>query len=313
MIRLINHIDTLTSAIPVNLRYNSVKNYLENNLCIKVTGNIKTSDKIMICLHGMGGSKEGNYINSLTNWFMDEFKFNGCVIAPDMPGIGDSINTETFWGIQKNVADVYIDDIIRYIVSLNQINNRKIFLVGFSGSCGSIISYFTDDGSIISNNNANLITHTYLISPTGPFLDSLIWIRDNSIFNKYISLSHTMQQFKFILKKKKFNLLSRLNKDTFFDIMLSNIWINGNDEYKFNFGKEIEIKNCDIFLSKYDPITNYDITIKFLNSLNGVNIIESIFGGHIAFFNPLSKKKRYEKHIINSIKKYEQNSIKEIY
>ena len=299
MIKLINHIDTLTAAIPVNLKYNSLKHYLENNLCIKITGDIKSSDKIMICLHGMGGSKDANYINSLTNSFMDEF--NGCVIAPDMPGIGDSISTEIFWGIQKSVADVYIDDIIQYVVNLNQVNNRKIFLVGFSGGAGAIINYLTDDGTHISNKNANLVTYTYLISPAGPYVDCLIWIRDNSIFNKYISIFHTSQQFKFILKKKKFDLLLRLSKDTFFDIMLSNIWINGNDEYKFNFGKEI--KNCDIFLSKNDPVTNYDIVIDFFKSLTGVNIIETLFGGHVGFYNPLSKKKRYEKHIIKSIGK----------
>ena len=40
----------------------------------------------------MGGSKDANYINSLINNFMDEF--NCCVIAPDAPGIEDSIDTE---------------------------------------------------------------------------------------------------------------------------------------------------------------------------------------------------------------------------
>jgi pimeloyl-ACP methyl ester carboxylesterase len=236
MIKLINHIDTLTAAIPVKCRYDSKKHYLENKLCFKITGDIKSANKIMICLHGLGGSKDANYINSLTNSFMDEFK--GCVIASDMPGVGDSVNTEKIWGIQKDVADVYIDDIIQFIVKTNLINDRKIFLVGFSGGAGSIINYLTDDGSIISNKNIGLITHTYLISPAGPYVDCLIWIRDNSVFNKYIAIFHTSQQIKFILKNKKFDLFSRLNKDTFFDIMLSNIWVNGNDEYKFNFGKD---------------------------------------------------------------------------
>jgi predicted alpha/beta-fold hydrolase len=64
-----------------------------------------------------------------------------------------------------------------------------------------------------------------------------------------------------------------------------------------------KIKNCDVFLSKNDPVTNYDVVINFFKSLTGVNIVESLFGGHVGFFNPLSKKKRYEKHIINSISK----------
>ena len=296
LIRILNTIDTLTTAIPVNCNYPYDKVYLKNNLCFKIVGDIKSSKKILLCFHGMGGSKNANYINSMINSFMAEF--NGCVIAPDMPGIDDSINTEIFWGIQKKVADVYINDIIDYILKYNK--KAEIFAVGFSGGGGALINYLTDDGKLIKNKNKNHIKYSYLVSPCGPYIDSLIWIRDNSIFNSFISTYHSAQQFKFLLKKGNFKKLFKFNFSKLNDIVLSNIWANGNDEYKFNFGSNIN--NCDIFLSKNDPVTNYNVVMNFFSTLKGINIIETILGGHVGFYKIFSNKRRYEIHILNSIK-----------
>ena len=301
MLKLLNHIDTITSAIPVKCRYEEKKVFLKNHLCFKIIGDIN-SEKILICLHGMGGSKDANYINSLINCFMDEF--NGCVIAPDMPGVNDSINTEYFWGIQKKVADVYIDDILEYINFYNV--KAKIFIVGFSGGAGATINYLTDTGNIIKNTNKNLITHSYFVSPAGPYLNCLIYIRDKSIFNSYISLYHTGAQFRFLLNKGDFKMLSRFNKDRISDIVISSIWANGNDEYKFNFNSKVE--NCDVLISKHDPVTNYDTVIDFFSSLDGVNIIQYFLGGHVGFFDIFDKKRKYESYIINSIKDYDKTN-----
>jgi hypothetical protein len=93
---------------------------------------------------------------------------------------------------------------------------------------------------------------------------------------------------------------SKIVKDSDAVIVLSNIWANGNDEYKFNFGSMLN--NCDIFLSKNDPVTNYNIAIKFFNTLKGISVIETTFGGHVGFYNFFNKKRKYEIHILNSIK-----------
>jgi predicted alpha/beta-fold hydrolase len=298
MFKFLNHIDTVYAGLPVKCKYNHKIDYLENKLCLKIIGDIEKSEKVLICLHGIGGNKDSGYINSMINSFIDEFK-NDCIIAPDMPGINGSINTDKFWGVQKKVADIFIDDIISYVKNKNK--DIKIFIVAFSGSCGSLINYLTDDGNIIRNNNKDLIIHSYLISPTGPYLDCLLWIRDNSIFNSYISFFHTKQQILFLLKKKNFKKLFTLNKSILLDAILSNVWINGNDEYKFNFGKTV--KNCDIYLSKYDPITNYETVMNYFTSLKGINITEKILGGHVGFKNFFSKKRNHEIFVLNSIKK----------
>ena len=88
------------------------------------------------------------------------------------------------------------------------------------------------------------------------------------------------------------------------DIVLSNIWVNGNDEYKFNFNSKVN--NCDVILSTNDPVINYEIAIDFFSSLDGINIIESSLGGHVGFFNLFDKKRKYESYIINSIKDYDK-------
>jgi len=298
MIKFLNNIDTIISSFPVKRKYKSSKHYLDNNLCFNITGNLEKSDKIFICFHGLGGTKEAAYINSLTNSLMDEF--NCCVIAPDMPGVGDSVKTNFFWGIQKNLADVYIDNIIDFIISKNSIKNKQIFLIGHSGSCGSVLAYLLDNENTVSNKNLQNITYSYLISPGGSYLNSLIWIRDNSVFSSFVSLCFSYQKFKFLLRNKKFDYLKNISKDRIFDIVLSNLWVNGNSEYKHNFQKDI--KNCDVFLSINDPVTNYDIVADFLKKFPNINVVKNKFGGHVGFYNPLSSIRFHEKYIIESVK-----------
>jgi len=301
MIKFINHLDTLISAIPIKCKYQHVETYLENNLFLKIFGDIKKAKMIMICIHGMGGSSESAYITSMSNSLIDQFRGDICVITPDMPGTGRSINTEIIWGIQKNVADVYIDDIVKFVINSNSNNEKKIFLAGFSASCGSIVNYFTDDGTYISNKNSNLITYTYLTSPTGPYVDCLSWISHNSgFYGWFISAAHGITQLKFLIKNKNISRLKRIGLDRFYNVAISNIWANGNGEYKFNFGSSV--KNCDAILSKHDPIIHYDIVSNFLNSLNGINIKEMSTGGHVGFYDLLSDVRFHEKHIIESIK-----------
>lgn len=295
IINLISHLDTLLTVLPIKDKYASKKVYLDNKMCLKITGNLDNADKILICLHGMGGNKEATYNISLTNKFMDSFN-DACVIAPDMPGVGDSVFTEVIWGIQSDRADIFVDDIIDFILKNNKNKNRKIFAAGFSGAGGSLINYITDDGNCISNKNKDLINYYYLIMPAGPYFDSLKWIDENSIYNSWISLAHTITQINFIVKNKRFKNLLNINKNLFFRILESNTWINGYDEYKFNFNNK-NVKNCDAIISVADPIINYEITHNFYKSLDNINIVKYYFSGHIGYI------KKYEKYIINSIKK----------
>jgi predicted alpha/beta-fold hydrolase len=206
IIKFINYINTIIPAIPIKCKYEEKKYYLKNNLCFKLVGNIKNAKKILICLHGMGGSKDAPYVNLILNSFIDEFnEKESCVIAPDMPGINDSIHTEYIWGIQNNTHDVYLNDILDFI----KLNNKdaKIFIAGFSASCGVLINFLTDNGTIIKNTNKDLISYSFLVSPPGPFIDSLMWVRDNSVFKFYISFCHSAAQFKFLLHKANFKKL----------------------------------------------------------------------------------------------------------
>lgn len=301
MIKLLNHVDTLVSAIPVKPKFLERHVYLENKQHLKLVGNIKNADKIMICLHGMGGSSNSAYIVSMINSLVEQFGDNICLMAPDMPGTGKSINTKNIWGIQKDVADINIDLMVDYILKENDNPNRKIFATGFSGAGGSLIHYLTDNGGKISNKHKDLISYSYLVSPAGPYFDCLGWIRDNSgFYGWFISACHGFAQTKFLVKNKNISRLKRIGLDRFLNISICNIWANGNSEYKFGFGSTV--KNCDAILSKNDPIIDYDIVINFLKSVKGLNIKETRTGGHVGFYDIFSEVRFHEKHIIDSIK-----------
>lgn len=298
MIKFINHISTLLCAINVKEKHDFKKLYI-NNICVKYFGDIKKSKYVFICLHGMGGTKESNYINFLSNQLIDQYKKDISFITYDMPGVGESVKAKKFWGLQPHLADVHIDDIISWI--LNENKKTKIFIAGFSGSAGSLISYLTDDGTFIKTKNKDKISHSFLVSPGGSYIESLEWVNYNSLYAPYIAAYHTYSQINYLLKNYKFNQLFKFIKTggflLFKDIVLSNTLLEGSNEYQFNF--RAKIKNCDVILSKYDPITDYNIALKFFNTFDKVNIIEFNFGGHIGMLI----QKNFIKHVINTINK----------
>jgi predicted alpha/beta-fold hydrolase len=299
MIKFINHLSTLLCAINIKEKYDYKKTYF-NDICIKYFGDIKTSKHIFICLHGMGGGKESNYIKFLSNTLINEFGKDISFITYDMPGVGESVRSNNFWGLQTHLADVCIDDVISWVLNKNK--GANIFIAGFSGSAGSLINYLTDSGNVIKNINKDSITHSFLISPGGSYIESLEWTKYNSLYAPYIAIYHTCSQINYLLKNHEFIRLFNFIKSggfyIFKDIILSNILLEGNNEYQFNFGAKV--KNCDVIISKYDPITNYDIAIKFFNSLNKVNIFEFNFGGHVGVI----LQKQFGKHAINVINEY---------
>jgi len=298
MIKAINNINTIMAGlISVKEIYPFINVKLKNNFSIKIYGDIKKADKIMISLHGVGGEKNSNYNINFCNSYIDEFYEDGCFITFDMPGVGDNIDSKYFWGASIDSIDVNLDEVISYIHHNNA--KCKIFITAVSGSCYHLIAYFTDSENHIKNKFKDRINYTYLISPLVDFKESLDWAKENSPFISYISFYTTYSQTKFLIKNKNYKRLLNV-KDSIFNIKNSNLLINDNGSYTFNF--ENKINNCDVILSKNDTITNYDITIKFLNKFDKFNIIHYNLGGHVGFFNFNLKKRKHEEYIINSIK-----------
>lgn len=298
MIKLINNVNTIMAGlVSAEEEYSYEKIKLKNNFIINVYGNIKTASKIMISLHGVGGDKKSNYNINFCNSFMNEFKEESCFITFDMPGVGDNIDSNYYWGACTNSIDIKLDEIISYIHDNNPI--CKIFITAVSGSCYHLIAYFTDNGNYIKNKFKDRINYSYLISPLGDLIECLDWAHQNSLFSPYISFYTTYSQTKFLIKNKNYRCLLNV-KDSIFNIKNSNLLINDNGSYTFNF--ENKINNCDVILSKNDTITNYDITMKFLNKFDKFNIIHYNLGGHVGFFNFNLKKRKHEEYIINSIK-----------
>lgn len=298
MIKAINNINTIMAGLTsVKEEYECEKIKLKNNFNISVYGDIKSATKIMISLHGVGGDKKSNYNINFCNSFMNEFKEDACFITFDMPGVGDNIDSEYFWGACVDSIDIKLDEVLSYIDDNN--SKCKVFITAVSGSCYHLIAYFTDNKNYIKNNFKNRINYFYLVSPLGDLIECLDWAYDNSPFSSYISFYTTYSQAKFLIKNKNYKSLLNV-KDSIFNIKNSNLLINDNGSYTFNF--KDKIKNCDVILSKNDTITNYDITMKFLNKFDKFNIIHYNLGGHVGFFNFNLKKRKHEEHIINSIK-----------
>ena len=298
MIKAFNNINTLMAGlIFFKEKYASNIIKLENDFNINVYGDIKTADKIIISLHGVGGDKKSYHNISFCNSFMDEFKNDGAYITFDMPGVGDNIDSNYYWGASIDTMDVKLDDIVSYIDKNNK--KCKIFIVAVSGSCYHLIAYLTDKSNSIKNKFKDRINHFYFVSPLGDINECIDWMIENSPFSSYLSFYTTYSQIRYLIKNKKYNCLLNV-KDSLFNIKNSNYLINNNENYTFNF--EDKIKNCDVILSKHDTITNYDITIKFLNKFDKFNIIHYNLGGHVGFFNFNLKKRKHEEHIINSIK-----------
>lgn len=303
MINFINYTSTILSGIKIKEVHLYKKEYL-NDICIKFFGDIKTSKNVFICLHGMGGTKESRYITYLSNSLINEFGKDLSFITYDMPGVGESVKSQNFWGIQQHLVDVYIDDIIEWILKQNK--DISIFIAGFSASANSLIYYLTDDGYSVKNKLKDKITHSILVSPTGDAIETLEWIDKFSLFAMYIATYHTYSQINYLLKNFKliefFNFLKEGKFLIFKSALISNTLLSGNNKYKINFN--CNIKNCDIILSKYDPITNYDITMKLLNNLNNLNYIECNLGGHVGIII----QQKVKNHIINLIN--EKNNLK---
>jgi hypothetical protein len=299
MIKLINEINTITGSLfPIKEKYKSQKFEIKKNFFINVYGNLKNATRTMICLHGAGSDRFSNHIIHFCNEYIDELDENkACFITFDMPGVGENINNKKFWGAQCNSIDINLDLIIEFILKKNKKTN--IFISSISASSAQVLAYMTDNGKIVRNKFKNNVKHYYFISPTGEIDETLDWIFKFSIYSKFISISHSIKQLRFIIKKFKYIKLIDLFKN-FLNIKNTN-YIFDKEKYHFNFNAKI--KNCDVILSKNDPITNYEIVISFLNLFDKFNIIEYNSGGHVGFFDITFKKRKHELYILNSIKK----------
>lgn len=297
MIKIINEINTLAGSIyPIKEKYKSTKYEIKNKFFINVYGNIESANHVMICLHGAGGTRFSNHVINFCNTFIDEFS-DGCFVTFDMPGVGENVYTGKFWGSQINLIDINLDDIVKFIYEKNK--NSNIFMSAVSAASIQLLAYMTDNNKIVKNKFKNKIKYFYLVSPTGETDETLDWILSYSKYKKFISFHHALSQLNFLIKNSKYKKLQGIY-DCFFDIKKSNYFFD-EEKYKFNF--ESKIKNCDVILSKNDSITNYNITINFLNKFNKINIIEYNLGGHVGFFTFNIKKRKHELFMINSIKK----------
>lgn len=300
MIKLINNINTIINGtIPGKQKYNFSLHNLNCGLKLAIYGDLKNAKNIMIVLQGLGSDgRRSRTVLTFCNSYLNEFTEKDCFITFDMPGVGDNINTEKFWGSQFSSIDVHLDDIVEYIISLNK--NANLFITAFSASTLHLLAYMTDDGLTIKNKFKNNIKYFYLVSPCGDADETLDYIFSNSYFNTFLSFSHTYSKVKFVLNKKDYKKLLEV-KDCLFNIKNSNYFLSEDSKYEFNF--EASIDNCDVILSKNDTITNYDIVKKFLNNFNDINYIEYNFGGHAGFSNLFFTSRKHEDYIINSIKK----------
>lgn len=299
MIKIVNEINTLAGSLfPIKEKYKSFKQKIKSNFFINIYGNLESAKYTMICLHGAGGTRFSNHVINFCNTFINEFNENdACFVTFDMPGIGENVYTEKFWGSQKKSIDVNLDDIIDFIYKKNKKTN--FFISAISASSIQLLAYMTDKSNVVKNKFKNKVKHFYFISPSGETDETLDWVILYSKYKKFISFHHAISQFNFLIKNSKYKNLKGI-QDCFFDIKKSNYFLD-QEKYEFNF--DSKFKNCDAILSRHDSITNYDIAINFLNRFNKINIVEYNLGGHVGFFSFNIKKRKHELYIINSIKK----------
>jgi len=252
----------------------------------------KPSNIICVILHGMGGDKNSPTLLSLVEKLV-ESDIN--VLTFDAPGIGDSIDSEKFWGSNEN-DNGNMNSIIEYIISLNKY--KKIFAVGFSGGANYILAYLIG-GEKINNYLKSKIDYSFFVSPAFLQEEVLNNINNNTFISKNkLSLSHTYDLVKHRLYHKKYKEIPKILAKCTFNVIEANKYGSGecNILYKFP-EKNIKINGVAIY-AEDDTI----IKKEFVEGIKKYcDLIVLPTGGHMGFFNP-DGTREHENIIIKKIK-----------
>jgi len=294
MLELFN---TVLSLKPVKLLRND-SNVIEllNNFKIIVYGDFKTCSNVIIVNHGAGYGVEAPYIISFLNRFKN--KTDTAIIIYDCPGYGINDKTKHFFGPHENSQNLFIDDIIDFILNNNKLCN--IYNVAFSFGAGAILAYLSDTQNLIKNRNKNKIKQSFLISPIILDYEEQIEQISKNFLSKFISIMHSKKSLKFWFKKlnikKCFLILKNITN------IDSIVKINGTGNfYKHSNNKKNQKLKTTIFISKKDPVTPWEDSFKNIINFNNHEQIYFLPGcGHIGFFT-LSGNKIYEDLIYSLI------------
>ena len=294
-------INTLLAAIPIKSKYHS-HNDIEvyPTFWISVFGDLSTCKSVLVISHGMGGSKNSSYIVSFANRFANDSTM--AVITLDSSGICSNVGTPNIWGVAGTACqNNYYDEIIEYVLKINPI--CKIYLSGFSGGAGILLSYLTCTQGYIPNIHNDKISHSFLISiQSHEYNPQLSWIRENSgILAQFISVCHGIDGIKFHFYKKNFKKIRKI-LTSITDVKLTNYHVSASGKWYRHNKNTSQKLNATIIVSKADPITRWHEEGNIVMKHQGYNIIDFPGGGHCGFWR-IDGKRDHEELIYEYIKK----------
>lgn len=298
LINMFDLINTLLAVVPFKISHEKVEEVeIAPNFFIRIHGDLKKCEKVLVISHGMGGIRDSGYVISLANRFANDS--NIAVITHDNAGTFTNKRVPT-WNVSGQGQNVFYYEIIEYISSVN--SECNIYLSGYSGGGSLILSYLTCTQGFVKNSNKSKIKHTFLISVAPmEYHSQLLWIRNNTFLGKYISPAVVCQGVINCFLLGNFEKCFKLLKKPF-DIFETNNILSEGKWYEFckNYQQKL---NATIIVSKTDPVTpwcNKDNI--YLNIANDYTLVNFPGGGHCGFWR-LDGKRDHEELIYEHIKK----------
>jgi len=284
---IIGNLQSILSLFPAKVK-TPYKKIFYKNLGIRLYES-KKSKKICILAHGMGSTQDATYVKSMIDKIID---LNIDVLTFDAHGVGESINTEKFWG--GAIGDQgQLEDIIKYIDCLNY---EKIFAVGFSAGAGNILAYLLG-GNGVKNRLKSKIDYSFFVCPTinheKMFGNAK---KEMSILRYAVSFLHTAQLLKHRFYHKKYKEAFYIFRKCLLNVSNANLYGSGlsKEFYKHHKNKV----NGLAILTEDDPITTINNTLSYKDYCETI-VLNS--GGHLGCFN-FNGKKSYETIIIEKLK-----------
>lgn len=300
---MIDLINTICTILPIKNKHPAYEDVYFSSIKFgfRIFGNLKKCKSVLFISHGVGGNKDASYVVSLANRFSKDETV--AVVTFDSPGVGSNKGTQSFWGVSAHGEDLnlYYDEMIDYIRSIN--SSCKIYLSGFSGGAGTILSYLTCSQGIVPNKNRGEVTHSFLVSVQSlEYLPQLSWIRENSgLLSKSISISHGIAGIKFYFGKKNLKKIKKiLSRITDIKLTIKNT-SNSGSWYKHNLNVSQDL-NATVIISPDDPITRWSEDNNIIIKHRNYNLVKFPGGGHCGFYK-LDGTRAHEELIYKFIKK----------
>ena len=294
---MLDLINTLLAVVPFKISHEKVEEVeIAPNFFIRIHGDLKRCEKVLVISHGMGGARDAGYVVSLANRFANDS--NIAVITHDNAGAFTNKRVPT-WNVSGKGQNVFYYEMIEYISSVN--SRCNIYLSGYSGGGSLILSYLTCTQGFVKNSNKNKIKHSFLISvPSLEYHPQLSWIRDNTFLAKYISPAVSYQGIVNGLLHGEFKKCFKLLKKPF-DIFETNSTLSDGRWYEF--GKNDEQKlSATIIISNSDPITPWINKENIYSKMTDYKVVNFPGGGHCGFWR-IDGTRDHEELIYEYIKK----------